>query len=78
MSEVITPASATIPEQVFKNPDPLLAISEAAEYLSVPVRMVRRLRAQRRIAAVKVGKHVRFRVSVLEAYLAEQTDPARG
>ncbi|MCP3756023.1 helix-turn-helix domain-containing protein [Streptomyces sp. TBY4] len=61
-----------------KNPDPLLSITEAADYLGTGERMVRRLRAQRAVPVVKVGKHVRFRVSDLEAYLTAQTVPARG
>ncbi|MEU5215967.1 helix-turn-helix domain-containing protein [Streptomyces sp. NPDC020807] len=77
MTEVITTAAAAVPEQNHANPDPLLSIEGAAAYLAVPTRMMRRLRAERTIPAVKVGRHVRFRVSALEAYLTEQTVPAR-
>lgn len=41
--------------------DRLLTIEQAAEILAVNERMVRRLIESRRIAFVKVGRHVRFR-----------------
>jgi excisionase family DNA binding protein len=43
----------------------LLTIEQAAEVLAVNERMVRRLVETRRIAFVKVGRHVRFRESDL-------------
>ncbi|MDP2324488.1 MAG: helix-turn-helix domain-containing protein [Gammaproteobacteria bacterium] len=49
----------------------LLTIAQAAELLAVNERMVRRLIESRRIAFVKVGRHVRFRESDLA--LAVQT-----
>lgn len=45
----------------------LLTIEQAAEVLAVNERMVRRLVETRRIAFVKVGRHVRFRESDLAA-----------
>lgn len=38
----------------------LLTVAEAAEYLNTSVRFVRRLISQRRIAYVKLGRHVRI------------------
>lgn len=43
----------------------LLTIEQAAQVLAVNERMVRRLVESRRIAFVKVGRHVRFRESDL-------------
>ncbi len=50
-------------------PDELLTIQQAAERLNVPVRFIRRLVAERRIAFHKVGRYVRFRESDLTAFL---------
>jgi excisionase family DNA binding protein len=47
--------------------DRLLTVEEAADRLGTSVRFVRRLVAERRIAYVKVGRHVR----IAEADLAE-------
>lgn len=55
------------------NDDPLLSVEEAAEYLGTGVRFVRRIVADRRISYVKVGKYVRLRRSVLEAFIAANT-----
>lgn len=46
-----------------------LSVSEAAAYLNVPERFVRRLIAERRVPFLKVGYHVRFRPEDLDAYL---------
>ena len=40
--------------------DKLLTVEQAAERLGTSVRFVRRLIAERRIAYVKVGRHVRI------------------
>jgi excisionase family DNA binding protein len=50
--------------------DPLLSIPEAADYLGVGVRWMRRAVAERSVEHVKVGGLVRFRQSVLDTYLA--------
>ncbi|MFJ2650446.1 excisionase family DNA-binding protein [Streptomyces sp. NPDC087420] len=58
--------------------DRLLAVEEAAERLGTGVRFVRRLIAERRIAFVKVGRHVRLSEAVLTAYIEAHTvQPAR-
>lgn len=49
----------------------LLDVEATAAYLGVPVRFVRRVIAQRRIAFHKVGKYVRFHPEDLDRYLAE-------
>ncbi|MFB7219764.1 excisionase family DNA-binding protein [Streptomyces sp. NPDC002596] len=53
--------------------DPLLTVDQAAERLGTTARFPRRLIAERRIAFVKVGSHVRIKESVLEAYIEGNT-----
>ena len=53
--------------------DRLLTIDQAAEILAVNQRMVRRLVESRRVAFVKVGRHVRFRESDLTAAMRAWT-----
>jgi excisionase family DNA binding protein len=48
----------------------LLTVEEAAERLGTSVRFARRLIAERRIAFVKVGRHVRIDPADLEAFIA--------
>ncbi|MGY4099110.1 excisionase family DNA-binding protein [Nocardia sp. R16R-3T] len=43
-------------------------VDGAAVYLGTGVRFIRRLVAERRVVFYKVGGHVRFKVSDLEAY----------
>jgi excisionase family DNA binding protein len=50
--------------------DRLLTVEQAAERLGVSVRFVRRLVAERRIAYVKLGRHVRIAAADLEAFIA--------
>ncbi|GAA1505588.1 hypothetical protein GCM10009827_019020 [Dactylosporangium maewongense] len=53
--------------------DRLLNVAEVALQLGTKERFVRRLIAERRIAYVKVGTHVRIQQSVLTAYIKEAT-----
>jgi excisionase family DNA binding protein len=46
----------------------LVTLADAARWLDVPERMVRRLVQERRIAFVKVGRYVRFSPEDLRAY----------
>lgn len=46
-----------------------LTVLEAAAYLNTSERFVRRLVAERRIAFHHVGRHVRFALSDLDAWL---------
>jgi excisionase family DNA binding protein len=59
--------------------DPPLTLSEAAAYLNVSQRFMRRLVLERRIAFHKLGRLLRFRVADLDHFLAagrvEATDP---
>ena len=50
--------------------DTLLSIEQAAERLGTSVRFVRRLVFERRIAFVKVGRHVRITTADLDTYIA--------
>lgn len=52
-------------------PAPLFTINEAAEYLTVTPRMVRRLVEERRIPKVKLGKFVRLHRDDLDAFIAD-------
>ena len=47
-----------------------LTVSETAAYLNTSERFVRRLIAERRIAFHHVGRHVRFSINDLDAWLA--------
>ncbi|NUL04645.1 excisionase family DNA-binding protein [Streptomyces lunaelactis] len=53
--------------------DPLLTVEQAAKRLGTTTRFPRRLIAERRIAFVKVGRHVRIAESVLTAYIDGNT-----
>ena len=48
----------------------LLTIAQAAHYLNVTERFIRRLVAERRVAYHKLGKFVRFRPEDLDAFLS--------
>lgn len=54
-------------------PERLLDVAEAAELLGTGERFVRRLVSERRIAFVKVGRHVRLSETVLDAYIVANT-----
>ena len=48
----------------------LLTVNEAAEQLGTSTRFIRRLIAERRIAYVRLGRHVRIGTSDLESFVA--------
>jgi excisionase family DNA binding protein len=50
--------------------DKLLTVEEAADRLGTSVRFIRRLVAERRIAYVKVGRHVRISEADLAGFVA--------
>jgi excisionase family DNA binding protein len=50
--------------------DKLLTVEEAADRLGTSVRFVRRLVAERRIAHIKVGRHVRIAEADLINFVA--------
>ena len=47
----------------------LLTVQQAADRLGTSVRFIRRLRAERRITFVKLGKHLRVDSRDLDAYV---------
>jgi excisionase family DNA binding protein len=47
----------------------LLTVEQVAERLGTSVRFVRRLRAERRLPFVKLGKHLRIDSADLEAFI---------
>jgi excisionase family DNA binding protein len=49
--------------------DTLLSVEQAAERLGTSVRFVRRLVFERRIAYVKLGRHVRIAARDLDAFI---------
>jgi excisionase family DNA binding protein len=53
--------------------DRLLTVKEVAERLGTTVRFPRRLIEERRIEFVHVGRNVRIRESVLDAYILANT-----
>jgi excisionase family DNA binding protein len=50
--------------------DRLLTVEEAADRLGTSVRFIRRLIAERRIAYVRVGRHVRIAEADLASFVA--------
>ncbi len=51
-------------------PAQLYTVDEAAQRLNTTTRFIRRLVAERRIAFVKVGRHVRIEADALDAFVA--------
>lgn len=56
-----TPAASPLPA--------LLTMEQVAARLGTSVRFVRRLRAERRLAFVKIGKHLRVDLADLESFI---------
>jgi excisionase family DNA binding protein len=54
----------------------LLTVEEAADYLSVSIRFVRRIIHERRIAVVRLGRHVRLAEPDLKAFVVAGREPA--
>lgn len=46
-----------------------LTVPQAAEHLNTSVRFIRRLIAERRVGFFRVGRHVRFAVADLDAFV---------
>ena len=64
-------------EKVFPVPRRLLDVAGAAEHLTVSEHFVRRLVRERRIPVVKIGRHVRFRLEDLDAFVEQGRREAR-
>jgi excisionase family DNA binding protein len=50
--------------------DRLLTVEEAADRLGTSVRFIRRLIAERRIAYIRIGRHVRIAEADLASFVA--------
>ena len=48
----------------------LLTVDQAAARLGTTPRFIRRLRTERRIAVIKLGKHIRIDSNDLDAYIS--------
>ena len=47
----------------------VIGVEDAASYMSVPERFIRRLVAEKRIRYYKVGKYVRFELRDLDTFI---------
>ena len=56
----------------------LLTVEQAAERLGTSVRFIRRLRTERRLTIVKLGKHIRIDSGDLDAYIDASRQEALG
>ena len=56
----------------------LLTVEQAAERLGTSVRFIRRLRTERRLTIVKLGKHIRIDSTDLDAYIHASRQEAKG
>ena len=54
----------------------LLTVNQAADRLGTTPRFIRRLRTERRIAVVKLGKHIRIDSHDLDAYITASRQEA--
>ena len=68
----------TSPEPVFGEHRPPLSIEQAAAFLNVEVRWMRRAVFERRLPYYKVGRYLRFRPEDLEEFLARRRIEPRG
>lgn len=71
----ITPGGE--PTTSLDHAEALLTVEQVAARLGTSVRFVRRLRDERRLAFVKLGKHLRVDGADLEAYIASCREVAR-
>jgi excisionase family DNA binding protein len=67
-----------IPDAVERGNDRLLTLEQTAAELNVPLRFVRRLVSERRIAVVRLGRHLRIAGSDIDRYVAAcRTEPVK-
>ena len=62
---------------VLVNPDPLLDLPQAADFLNTSSRHMRHLISKREITVTRIGNKVRFRISDLNTYAITRTTPAK-
>jgi excisionase family DNA binding protein len=59
------------------NPDPLVDIPTAAEFLFTSDRHIRHLISKREITVTRIGNKIRFRISDLNTYVISRQTPAK-
>lgn len=59
------------------NPDPLLDLPQAADFLNTSDRHIRHLISKREITVTRIGNKIRFRISDLNTYAITRTTPAK-
>lgn len=59
------------------NPDPLLDVIQAADFLGTSKRHVRLLVSKQEITVTRIGNKVRIRISDLNTYVVTRTTPAK-
>ena len=59
------------------NPDPLLDLPQAADFLNTSGRHIRHLVSKREITVTRIGNKIRFRISDLNTYAITRTTPAK-
>ena len=59
------------------NPDPLLNLPQAADFLSTSDRHIRHLISKREITVTRIGNKIRFRISDLNTYAISRRTPAK-
>ena len=59
------------------NPDPLLDLPQAADFLNTSDRHIRHLISKREITVTRIGNKIRFRISDLNSYAITRTTPAK-
>lgn len=60
-------------------PNPMLTTAEVSTYLQIPVATIHQWRHRGEgPRASRVGRHLRFRLSDVDAWLAQQTDSRAG
>ena len=57
-----------------KEPDSIMTIEEAADYLKIPKSTVYKLAQEGRIPCQKVGRHWRFRKDTIDKWLDSQKE----
>jgi excisionase family DNA binding protein len=59
------------------NPDPLVDIPQAADFLDTSDRHIRHLISKHEITVTRIGNKIRFRTSDLNTYIITRTTPAK-
>jgi excisionase family DNA binding protein len=65
------------PTEAPLNPDPLVDIPGAADFLFTSDRHVRHLISKHEITVTRIGNKIRFRISDLNTYVISRTTPAK-